>query len=96
MKVSLWAEIRRLAEVEKLSQRAIARRLGCSQRTVARALQMQHPPHAERRSPRRSGLEPWKTKINDLLTRFPELSASRIHEEIRRGPEAYQGGITVL
>ena len=96
MKVSLWAEIRRLAEVEKLSQRAIARRLGCCQRTVARAIQMQHPPNAERRSPRRSGLDPWKTKINDLLTRFPDLSASRIHEEIRRGPDAYQGGITVV
>ena len=96
MKVSLWAEIRRLAEVEKLSQRAIARQLKCCQRTVARALQMQHPPNAQRSSPRRSGLDPWKAKISELLARFPELSASRLYEEIRRGPEGYRGGITIV
>ena len=38
MKVSLWAEIRRLHEVERLSQAAIARRLHCSHRTVRKAL----------------------------------------------------------
>ena len=35
MKVGLWAEIRRLAEIEKLSARVISRRLHCSWRTVA-------------------------------------------------------------
>ncbi len=29
MNVALWAEIRRLAEIEKLSGRAISRRLHC-------------------------------------------------------------------
>ncbi len=38
MKVGLWAEIRRLAEIEKLSGCAIARRLRCSRHTVAEAL----------------------------------------------------------
>ncbi len=38
MNVGLWAEIRRLAEFEKLSARAISRRLHCSWRTVARAI----------------------------------------------------------
>ena len=38
MNVGLWAEIRRLAEFEKLSARAISRRLHCSWRTVAHAL----------------------------------------------------------
>ena len=35
MKVALWAEIRRLSEIEKLSGWAIARRLHCSRHTVA-------------------------------------------------------------
>jgi transposase len=96
MNVSLWAEIRRLSEIEKLSQRAIAQRMKCCQRTVARALRMQHPPDGRRNSPRRSGLDPWKTKIDDLLERSPELSASRIHEEIKRSPDGYRGGITVV
>jgi len=38
MKVALWAEIRRLSEMEKLSGWAIARRLHCSRHTVAAAL----------------------------------------------------------
>ena len=38
MNVALWAEIRRLAEIEKLSGRAISRRLHCSRHTVAAAL----------------------------------------------------------
>ena len=43
MKVSLWAEIRRLAEIEKLSGRVIAQRLHCSRHTVAAALAMHVP-----------------------------------------------------
>ena len=35
MNVALWAEIRRLAEIEKLSGRVIARRLHCARHTVA-------------------------------------------------------------
>jgi len=37
MKVGLWAEIRRLKEIEKLSHRAIALRLGCCAKTVKKA-----------------------------------------------------------
>jgi transposase len=96
MNVSIWAEIRRLAEVEKLSQRAIAQRMKCCQRTVAQALRMQHPPDRRRNTPRPSGLDPWKTKIGELLERSPELSASRIYEEIKRSPDGYRGGITVV
>ncbi len=55
MKVSLWAEIRRLHEREGLSAAAIARRLHCCTKTVARALAMTEPP-AERASPRVSKL----------------------------------------
>ena len=44
MNVALWAEIRRLAEIEKLSGRMIAQRLHCSRHTVAAALAMPQPP----------------------------------------------------
>ena len=44
MNVALWAEIRRLAEIEKLSGWAISRRLHCSRHTVAAALKLDQPP----------------------------------------------------
>ena len=47
MKVALWAEIRRLAEIEKLSGWAISRRLHCSRHTVAAALKLDQPPTRE-------------------------------------------------
>jgi transcriptional regulator with XRE-family HTH domain len=87
MKVALWAEIRRLAEIEKLSARAIARRLHCSCRTVARALELQQPP-THRVPCRVSSLDPYKAQIDALLAKYPELSAVRIHEELARGPRA--------
>src|SRR5258708_21526576 len=95
MNVALWAEIRRLTEIEKLSARAIARLLHCSRHTVAAALTMQQPPtHATRR--RASLLEPHLPRINDLLAKYPELSAVRIHEEIAGGPAGFAGSPDVL
>ena len=95
MKVALWAEIRRLAEIEKLSARVIARRLRCSWRTVARALELEQPP-ARPVPSRGSRLDPYKAKIDALLAKYPDLSAVRIHEEIARGPDGYTGSaITV-
>ncbi|MFM8728907.1 MAG: IS21 family transposase, partial [Planctomycetaceae bacterium] len=96
MKVSEWAEIRRLAEVEKLSMRAIALRLGCCRRTVAKALGMERPPEEHRGPVRGSVLDPWKPKIDALVLHYPELSAARVLEEIRRGPDGYQGQLTLV
>jgi transposase len=90
MNVALWAEIRRLAEIEKLSGRAISRRLHCSWRTVAAALEWEQPPGREV-SRRASLLDPHKAKIDALLAQSPELSAVRIREEIARGPGGYTG-----
>jgi transposase len=95
MTVALWAEIRRLAEIEKCSCRAIARRLHCSRHTVAAALQLDQPPGREV-SQRASLLDPYKAKIDALLAKAPDLSAVRIHEEIARGPEGYQGSAIVV
>jgi len=95
MNVALWAEIRRLAEIEKLSARAIARRLHCSWRTVAKALEWEQPP-ARPAHGRASPLDPYKAKIDALLAQYPELSAVRIHEELARGPEGYTGSVITV
>lgn len=52
MKVSLWAEIRRLHEIEAMKGRDIAKKLGCSRYTISRALSMNEPPLSKPRSPR--------------------------------------------
>jgi hypothetical protein len=94
MKVALWAEIRRLAEIEKLSGRAISRRLHCSRNTAAAALRLDQPP-ARQVVRRASLLDPYKAQINALVENCPELSTVRIREEIARGPDGYTGS-TIL
>ena len=95
MKVALWAEIRRLSEIEKLSGRVIARRLHCSRDTVAAALKLEQPPSSTA-ARRASMLDPYVDRIKDLLAKYPDLSAVRIREEIARGPEGYTGSVHVL
>src|ERR1700730_5657924 len=95
MNVALWAEIRRLSEIEKLSGWAIARRLHCSRHTVAGALKLQQPPSSQT-ARRARGLDPYVERIKDLLAKYPDLSAVRIHEELARGPQGYTGSACVL
>ena len=95
MNVALWAEIRRLSEIEKLSGQVIARRLHCSRHTVDRALALTQPP-APQGARRASVLDPYLDRIKELLAKYPDLSAVRIREEIARGPEGYTGSATVL
>jgi transposase len=95
MKVALWAEIRRLAEIDKLSGRVIARRLHCSRHTVTAALEMQQPPSSQA-ARRASLLDPYLEQINNLLAKYPDLSAVRIREEIARGPQGYTGSAIVV
>jgi transposase len=92
MKVSLWAEIRRLHEVEHLSQAAIARRLHCSHRTVRKALAMASPPTPDP-GPRESVLDPYRAQIDALLAKYPDLSAVRVKEEISKGEHGYRGTV---
>jgi transposase len=95
MNVALWAEIRRLAEIEKLSGWAISRRLHCSRHTVAAALKLDQPPTLQV-SHRAGLLDPHKAKIDALLAKYPDLSAVRIREEIGRGPDGYTGSASVI
>jgi transposase len=95
MNIGLWAEIRRLAEVQRLSGRAIARRLRCSRYLIAAALKRNQPP-SHQVTHRSSCLDPYKSKIDALLAKYPELSAVRIHEEIARGPDGYTGSVITV
>ena len=95
MNVALWAEIRRLAEIEHLSGRRIARRLHCARHTVATALELPQPP-ATVASQRASVLDPYLEQIQSLLSKYPDLSAVRIREEIARGPQGYTGSASLL
>jgi transposase len=76
--VETWAEIRRLHIVEKLSKRAIARRLGIHRATVTRALASQLLP-AYHRAPQPGLLDPYKPRIQSVLELYPALSGVRIH-----------------
>ena len=89
-----WAEIRRLHKVEKLSKRAIARRLGIHRNTVSKALSKNQAPNYKKREQKEGLLEPYKPKIHALLSEDPSLSGVRIYEIIE--PEGYQGQKTIL
>jgi len=95
MKVGLWAEIRRLHEIERLSQAAIARQLGCCHKTVSKALKMAEPP-SQIVTSGASKLDPFKPQIDQLIDRYPDLSAVRVLEEIAKGEDGYEGGITLV
>jgi transposase len=91
--VETWAEIRRLHIVEKLSKRAIARRLGLHRATVTRALASQLLP-VYHRAPQPGLLDPYKPRIQHVLELYPELSGARIREVLEA--EGYRGGRTIL
>ena len=95
MRVALWAEIRRLSEIEQLSDRAIAQKLHCARRTVAAALALSQPPVGKAR-PRTRLVDPYVDQIQALLAKHPQLSAVRIHEEISRGPNGFKGSEIIL
>ena len=92
MKVSLWAEIRRLHEIEGLKGRAIARRLHCCNKTVAKALAMPSPPMPNT-GENENILDRYRARIAALVTKYPDLSAVRVLEEISKGEEGYRGSV---
>ena len=95
MKVSLWAEIRRLHEIEHLSSRAIVRHLHCCGKTVAKALAMTQPPTGKPQ-PRGSILDRYHGQIEALIAKYPHVSAVRVREEIAKGAEGYRGSVGLV
>ena len=79
--VENWAEIRRLHRSEGISQAGIARRLGISRNTVAKALASDRPPKYER-APVGSVVDGFEPAIRSLLAQFPTMPATVIAERI--------------
>ena len=94
MGVEQWAEIRRLAHVEGLSQREIRRRTGAGRDTIRKAVAAAEPPSYGPRPGRPSKLDPYRAEIERLLDDEPTLSGVRIREEITE--LGYDGGKSVL
>lgn len=91
--VEQWAEIRRMARVERLSQREINRRTGLHRKTIRRALASDVPPVYSRPA-RGSKLDPFKGEINRLLKADPRMPSQRIRELI--GDLGFDGGKTIV
>jgi transposase len=93
MTPELWAEIRRLVLVEKLSQREAGLRVGMNRRTVRRAVRQSHAPTSPARD-RASLLDPFDKDIGEILEKTPRITAVRLLEELRR--RGYSGKLTIL
>jgi len=93
MNIETWAYIRHLFFVEKMSKKAISRKLSLDIKTVRGAVKRDTFSYGRQR-PRASKLNGLKDTIKALLKSYPSLSAVRIHEEIQK--MGYEGGISIL
>jgi hypothetical protein len=91
--VELWAEVRRMYRVERLSIREIHRRTGLHRNTIRRALSGDEPPRY-RRSASSSMLDPLKPWIEEQLRADPRIPSTRLRELARE--LCYRGGKTIF
>ena len=94
MNPELWAEVRRLSAIEKLSKSAISARLRIDRKTVRRALAADQTPAAKIVGPRPSKLDPFKSYLQNRLKEYPELNGAKLLIEIKR--MGYPGGYSQL
>jgi transposase len=79
------------------SQRRIAKRLGISRRSVRRVLQRHENARTGvqvQRPQRPSLLDCFEESIADLVDRYPDITAVRLHEELCRA--GFKGGYTIV
>jgi transposase len=86
-----WMDAKSLLK-QGLSQREVARRMGCSRNTVAKLAQ-QKAPQPYQRPPRPSKLDPFKPYLQRRFQEYP-LSNVRLLAEIQ--PMGYTGSIDLL
>ena len=98
MDTELWAAIRRLFEIEKLSKSAIAARLRVHRNTVRRALVSTRGPPPDARklalACAASKVDAYDGYLRQRLREYPELSGAKLLKEIRR--MGYDGGYSIL
>ena len=82
----------------RTSQRRIAKRLAVDRKTVAKVIaeheQARTGESPKQRKPRKSVLDPFEDQVVHLLERYPDLTAVRMVEELRR--LGFQGGYTII
>ena len=94
MEPHVWAEIRRLRQVEKISISEIARRMCIDRKTVRNALHGEILPQRKACRVRTSKLDAYKAHITDRLKQYPKLPAPVLYEEIKQ--KGYQGKLRIL
>ena len=86
-----------------MTRRAIARALGVSRNTVRKILEEHrkareepHEPLASppERAPRPTKLDDFRVRITELITRYPDITAQRVFEELQGA--GYDGGYTAI
>jgi transposase len=91
--VELWAEVRRMHRVERLSIREISKRTGLHRKTIPRLLASGEPPRYERASAG-SKLDPFKDWICEQLRADPRIQSQRLRE--LAGEIGYEGGKSIF
>ena len=90
----LQAEILALHYGSKLGTRAIAKKLGVNRKAVRRVLERRQVSLKPVVTPRRSIVDPYKARIEQMLTRNPTLTVTRILQQLRA--EGFLGGYTCV
>lgn len=93
MTPEVWAEIRRLYFIEKLSKRRIARTMRLDKKTIRRAINMEEY-KPKRVLGRSSKIDAYKKDIAELLEEYDGISGERVYEELKK--KGYTGKITIL
>ena len=83
---------------EGMSQRAISRLLGIARLTVNRVLEQHESQRSGKEGPashrRPSLLDAYETAMQDLVSRYPEITITRMLEELRS--QGFSGGYTIV